>query len=59
MLGKTFKGLTDEMLACLALRFTRVRRYRPDKAPAASDTFEMVQALYRQMTGLAVPLRRG
>lgn len=86
MLGKTFKGLTDEMLAWqtqellkheigrdsytvyveptvvveiafneiqaspryesgLALRFARVKRYRPDKSPADSDTFETVQKL--------------
>ncbi len=86
MLGKTFKGLTDEMLAWqtqeflklevardtytvyldpklvveiafneiqvssryvsgLALRFARVKRYRPDKAVAESDTFETVQKL--------------
>jgi DNA ligase-1 len=86
MLGKTFKGLTDEMLAWqtqellklelardhytvyvepklvveivfneiqvspryesgLALRFARVKRYRPDKQPGESDTFETVQKL--------------
>jgi DNA ligase-1 len=86
MLGKTFKGLTDEMLAWqtqellkleigrdtytvyvepklvvetafneiqvspryasgLALRFARVRRYRPDKIAAEADTFETVQRL--------------
>lgn len=86
MLGKTFKGLTDEMLAWqtqeflkleiardrhtvylepklvaeiafneiqlspryesgLALRFARVKRYRPDKSAAESDTFETVQKL--------------
>jgi DNA ligase-1 len=86
MLGKTFKGLTDEMLAWqterllaleiardeytvhvkpelvaeiafsgiqispryasgLALRFARVKRYRPDKPAAAADTFQTVQAL--------------
>lgn len=86
MLGKTFKGLTDEMLAWqtqeflklevardnytvyldpklvveiafneiqvssrylsgLALRFARVKRYRPDKSAADSDTFETVQKL--------------
>lgn len=86
MLGKTFKGLTDEMLAWqtqeflklevardshtvyldpklvveiafneiqlssryvsgLALRFARVKRYRPDKTAAESDTFEAVQKL--------------
>ena len=86
MLGKTFKGLTDEMLAWqtqeflklevardkytvylepklvaeiafneiqvssryvsgLALRFARVKRYRPDKNAAEADTFETVQKL--------------
>jgi DNA ligase-1 len=86
MLGKTFKGLTDEMLAWqtqellkleisrdsyavyvepklvaeiafneiqvspryvsgLALRFARVKRYRPDKAAADADTFQTVQAM--------------
>jgi DNA ligase-1 len=86
MLGKTFKGLTDEMLAWqtaellkleiardghtvfvepkivveiafndiqvsprypsgLALRFARVKRYRPDKSPPESDTFQTVQKL--------------
>jgi DNA ligase-1 len=86
MLGKTFKGLTDEMLAWqtqellkleigrdnytvhvepklvveiafneiqvsprypsgLALRFARVKRYRPDKTAADSDTFQTVQKL--------------
>ena len=86
MLGKTFKGLTDEMLkwqteellkievardryavhvepkivveiafneiqissryvSGLALRFARVKRYRPDKQASESDTFQTVQAL--------------
>jgi DNA ligase 1 len=86
MLGKTFKGLTDEMLTWqtqeflkieiardnytvyvepkvvaeiafneiqisphyesgLALRFARVKRYRPDKTPADADTFQTVQKL--------------
>lgn len=86
MLGKTFKGLTDEMLAWqtqellkleigrdsytvyvepkivveiafneiqvspryvsgLALRFARVKRYRPDKSAGDSDTFQTVQKL--------------
>ena len=86
MLGKTFKGLTDEMLrwqteellkleisrdrytvyvepklvaeiafneiqvstryaSGLALRFARVKRYRPDKSAADADTFETVQHL--------------
>jgi len=86
MLGKTFKGMSDEMLAWqtdrlsalavaregpvvhvrpelvveiafdgvqassqypggLALRFARVRRYRPDKQAAEADTIEAVRAL--------------
>ena len=86
MLGKTFKGMTDEMLrwqteqllaletsrdnytvyvepkivveiaysdiqispryvAGFALRFARVKRYRPDKTAAESDTFETVRQL--------------
>ena len=86
MVGKTFKGLTDELLAWqteellsretgrrgitvevrpelvvevaldgvqastrypggIALRFARVRRYRPDKTPAEADTLEALQAL--------------
>jgi DNA ligase 1 len=89
MLGKTFKGLTDEMLATqtrlllaletgreghvvhvrpelvvevafndiqdspqypggLALRFARVKRYRPDKTAAEADTFAAVRALHRR-----------
>jgi DNA ligase-1 len=98
MLGKTFKGLTDEMLAWqtqkfldlelardsytvylrpelvveiafneiqessqypggLALRFARVKRYRPDKPPTEADTFSTIQAIYRQTTGLEPPMR--
>ena len=86
MLGKTFKGLTDDMLAWqteqllraeiardaytiyvepklvaeiafsdvqvshrypsgLALRFARVKRYRPDKSPAEADTLNTVRRL--------------
>jgi len=96
MLGKTFKGLTDEMLAWqtkrlleleiardayvvyvrpelvveiafneiqespqypgrLALRFARVKRYRPDKAAAEADTLATIQQIYRQTTGLEPP----
>ena len=29
----------------LALRFARVKRYRPDKTPAEADTIESLQAL--------------
>ncbi len=87
MLGKTFKGLTDEMLAWqtkyllerevsrdsytvyvrpelvveiafneiqssprypggLALRFARVKGYRPDKTPSEADTIETVRKLF-------------
>ena len=87
MLGKTFKGLTDEMLRWqtqrlldlqsatdgytvhvrpelvveiafnevqrsprypggLALRFARVKCYRPDKRPEDADTIDMVRAIF-------------
>jgi DNA ligase-1 len=87
MLGKTFKGLTDQMLEWqtaeflrletardamtvylrpeivveiafnevqassrypggLALRFARVKGYRPDKRPEAADTIATVRAIY-------------
>ena len=87
MLGKTFKGMTDQMLAWqtsalqalatrrvegavfvrpelvvevafndlqaspryprgLALRFARVKRYRPDKQAGDADTMETVRAIY-------------
>jgi DNA ligase-1 len=89
MLGKTFKGLTDEMLdwqtreflaretrrddwtvhvrpelvveiafndvqespqypAGLALRFARVKGYRPDKRPDEADTIDTVRAIYQE-----------
>jgi DNA ligase 1 len=89
MLGKTFKGLTDEMLrwqtekllslerardgmvvyvrpelvveiafsdvqasprypAGLALRFARVKAYRPDKPAAQADTVQQVADIFRQ-----------
>jgi DNA ligase-1 len=88
MLGKTFKGLTDEMLGWqterlrtlaisedgyvvrvrpelvvevafdgvqssprypsgLALRFARVKRFRPDKRPEEADTLEAVRTIHR------------
>jgi DNA ligase-1 len=92
MLGKTFKGLTDAMLAWqtdellkrelsrdewtvhvrpelvveiafndlqassrypggLALRFARVKGYRPDKSASEADTIDTVRAIYaRQQT---------
>ena len=87
MLGKTFKGLTDELLAWqtrellarevrreghvvhvrpelvveiafdgvqesprypggVALRFARVKRYRPDKTAAEADTIDAVRAIH-------------
>jgi DNA ligase-1 len=87
MLGKTFKGMTDEILAWqtarlreieadrvpgtvfvrpelvaeiafndiqasprypggLALRFARLRRYRPDKRPEDADTIDTVRAIH-------------
>jgi DNA ligase-1 len=92
MLGKTFKGMTDEMLTWqtekllqleiarddytvyvrpevvveiafndlqesphypggLALRFARVKAYRPDKPAAEADTIETVREIYRRSTG--------
>ena len=89
MLGKTFKGLTDDMLAWqteqllklethrdqwtvyvrpqlvveiafsgvqesprypagMALRFARVKRYRPDKSPFEADTLQTVKAHFEQ-----------
>jgi DNA ligase-1 len=92
MLGKTFKGLTDEMLKWqterlsslethrdahtvyvrpellveieyndlqesphypggLALRFARVKAFRPDKSAEQADTIAAVRALHRQSRG--------
>jgi DNA ligase-1 len=92
MLGKTFKGMTDEMLdwqtkkllelevardgitvhvrpelvveiafnevqastqypGGVALRFARVKRYRPDKTADQADTIGSVQEIHRKMTG--------
>jgi DNA ligase-1 len=89
MLGKTFKGLTDETLAWqtrefleretqrdawtvylrpelvveiafsdvqessqypggMALRFARVKGYRPDKGPGEADTIDTVRAIYER-----------
>jgi DNA ligase-1 len=91
MLGKTFKGLTDEMLewqtrellarethredyvvhvrpelvaevafndvqvssrypSGLALRFARLKRYRPDKEPRNADQLDTVRDIYRNST---------
>jgi DNA ligase-1 len=92
MLGKTFKGMTDELLAWqterlleleverdghtiyvrpelvvevafndlqespqypggLALRFARVKGYRPDKTAAEADTLATLRELWRRQTG--------
>ena len=89
MLGKTFKGLTDQTLEWqtreflaretrrddwtvhlrpelvveiafndvqespqypggLALRFARVKGYRPDKRPDEADTIDTVRAIYQE-----------
>jgi DNA ligase-1 len=94
MLGKTFKGMTDQMLAWqterfqeletgrdeytvwlkpeivvevafdglqasqrypggLALRFARVKGYRPDKRPEDADTIQTVQAIHAGGSGSA------
>jgi DNA ligase-1 len=96
MLGKTFKGMTDELLAWqterflelevrrdghtvylrpeqvvevafndlqaspqypggLALRFARVKGYRPDKSAAEADTLATLQEIWRRQTGLEPP----
>jgi DNA ligase-1 len=100
MLGKTFKGMTDQMLGWqtekllqleiardaytvyvrpelvvevafndlqesphypggLALRFARVKSYRPDKPAAEADTIDTVRGIYRQSTGREPPVRAG
>jgi DNA ligase-1 len=92
MLGKTFKGMTDEMLAWqtarlqelevsrdghtvyvrpevvvevafndlqaspqypggLALRFARVKGYRPDKLAADADTIDTLREIWRRQSG--------
>jgi DNA ligase-1 len=99
MLGKTFKGLTDEILKWqtgalleretgraghivfvrpelvvevafndlqespqypggLALRFARVKGYRPDKSASEADTLGTVQQIYQTMTGRMPPVTR-
>jgi DNA ligase-1 len=91
MLGKTFKGMTDEMLRWqtekllgletsrdaftvhvrpalvvevafndiqtsphypggMALRFARVKRYRPDKSPEEATTLDAVRAIHSRTT---------
>jgi DNA ligase-1 len=100
MLGKTFKGMTDELLAWqtqtllerevrreghivfvrpelvveiafndlqespqypggLALRFARVKGYRPDKTAQQADTIETLRKIYCATTGRAAPVARG
>jgi DNA ligase 1 len=92
MLGKTFKGITDDMLAWqttrfleletsrdehtvylrpelvveiafnelqesphypggLALRFARVKGYRPDKSPSEADTIDTLRGIHRAAIG--------
>jgi len=92
MLGKTFKGMTDELLAWqterlqeletgrdgitvrvrpelvvevafdglqtsprypggLALRFARIKGYRPDKRPEDADTIQTVRSIHDRATG--------
>jgi DNA ligase 1 len=99
MLGKTFKGMTDELLEWqtaalleretardghivlvrpelvveiafndlqqsphypggLALRFARVKGYRPDKSASEADTLATVQHIYQTMTGRPAPATR-
>ncbi len=98
MLGKTFKGMTDELLAWqterllelavsrdghvvhvrpelvvevafndlqespqypggLALRFARVKGYRPDKSAAEADTITTLREIWCRQTGLEAPGR--
>lgn len=100
MLGKTFKGLTDEMLGWqtaeflkrevsrdgwtvhvrpemvveiafneiqessqypggLALRFARVKGYRPDKRPDEADTIDTVRKVYAGQVHAARPAEGG
>jgi DNA ligase-1 len=35
----------------VALRFARVKRYRPDKTAGETDTIGTVQEIYRRLTG--------
>jgi DNA ligase 1 len=43
----------------VALRFARVRRYRPDKGPADTDTIDAVQAMLPGSGRPAVPSAPG
>jgi DNA ligase-1 len=38
----------DPLPAGLALRFARVKRYRPDKTAAEADTIDTVREIFRQ-----------
>jgi DNA ligase-1 len=92
MLGKTFKGMTDDMLRWqterlgelevgrdghvvhvrpelvvevafndlqaspqypggMALRFARVKGYRPDKSPSEADTIDTLREIHRRQGG--------
>ncbi len=42
----------------LALRFARVKGYRPDKTPEGADTLQTLQHIYRSMTGRDAPMPR-
>jgi DNA ligase-1 len=42
----------------LALRFARVKGYRPDKSAQEADTLQTLQEIYRSMTGRAAPAPR-
>jgi DNA ligase-1 len=42
----------------LALRFARVKAYRPDKAAEDADTLQTLQDIYRGMTGRDAPVPR-
>jgi DNA ligase-1 len=42
----------------LALRFARVKAYRPDKAAVDADTLQTLQDIYRSMTGRDAPVPR-
>ncbi|MEO5742808.1 MAG: ATP-dependent DNA ligase [Vicinamibacterales bacterium] len=42
----------------LALRFARVKGYRPDKVAEKADTLQTLQEIYRSMTGREAPMPR-
>ena len=42
----------------LALRFARVKGYRPDKRAEDADTLQTLQDIYRTMTGRDAPVPR-